>query len=95
MKSLVPLSIFIGLTGIYHYNIVHFQIYIDADQSITGILFPVFYGLWIISFVKLVITAYLFSRNNQQTIPMLKFSCIVLQLITIFWGGKCYLEMLQ
>lgn len=95
LKSLFPITIFICLFGIYHYNISYFQIYIDAHQNIIGIIFPVFYVLCAISFVFLVCSAYLFSSKNLQKVPLLKFSCILLQLITIFLGGKCYLEMLS
>jgi len=94
-KSLLPLTIFIGLIGIYHYKISCFQVYIDADQKIIGIIFPVLYVLWILSFTQLIITGYLFSHKKQHTIPMLQFFWIILQLITIFFGVKCYLEMLH
>jgi branched-chain amino acid transport system substrate-binding protein len=94
-KSLILISIFICLIGIYHYHISYFQIYIDAHQNIIGIIFPVFYGLGAISFAFLACTAYLFSSKNLHNIAILKFFCIIIQLLTIFWGGKCYLEMLS
>jgi branched-chain amino acid transport system substrate-binding protein len=94
LKSLLPLSIFLSLIGIYHYSISYFQIYIDPHQNIIGIIFPVFYGLCGISLAFLVCSAYFVSRKNLHKMPMLKLSCIILQLFMIFWGGKCYLEML-
>jgi len=95
LKSILPMTIFFFLIGIYHYNISYFQIYIDAHETIIGIIFPVLYVLCAISFVFLTSTAYYISRTKAHKVPMVRFFCIVLQLCTIFWGGKCFLEILS
>lgn len=94
LKSLMPLTIFTCLIGMYHSHLLYFHLYIDTHQRIIGIIFPIFYGLCGISLAFLACSAYFFSRKILHKVPKLKYSCIVLQLIMIFWGGKCYLEML-
>jgi branched-chain amino acid transport system substrate-binding protein len=91
IKSLLPMTIFICLIGMYHYHISYYQLFIDAHQNIINIIFPVFYGLCGISLAFLICSSYLFSTKKLHKVPMLRLSCIILQLLMIFWLGKYYL----